>query len=325
VVTAFARLFAWKLSLHGVRASSTRQWVEKSWLHAINGHRDVGQTACPGRYLYARIPQIRTLAARYQRSWTARLRDTDLAGGSAPDLVVRDRATRRAYVIRTGGAGHPVSLTRTDVSFPHADLVLNAGDWDGDGHGDVITRSARSGRLFLFRGNGTGHFAAPRLLSRASFARVRMLSAVGDYTGDGRPDLLGQRVGWSMRVYPGRGLPGLRHSYVAHAPVSGSQQLGVGLWTGDGAPDSVVRRSNGALTLYPGNGPGGLTGGSRVGSIGPSYDWVLAVGDLTGDGRTDVVARGRASGRLYYFAGTSTGFGGRHALARGMGRFDLAG
>ena len=36
---------------------------------AINGHRDAGQTACPGRYLYAKIPGIRT------------------ARGSAPEVV----------------------------------------------------------------------------------------------------------------------------------------------------------------------------------------------------------------------------------------------
>ena len=33
---------------------------------AIGGHRDVGQTACPGRYLYAKIPAIRALAQKYQ-------------------------------------------------------------------------------------------------------------------------------------------------------------------------------------------------------------------------------------------------------------------
>jgi uncharacterized protein with LGFP repeats len=68
VLTAYARLFAWKLSLYNIRADGSHVWVKNRWLHAINGHRDVGQTACPGRYLYAKIPYIRALAQSYQNA-----------------------------------------------------------------------------------------------------------------------------------------------------------------------------------------------------------------------------------------------------------------
>ena len=49
MVTAYAQLFAWKLSLHGVSAGSTAQRVGSKTFQAINGHRDAGQTACPGK------------------------------------------------------------------------------------------------------------------------------------------------------------------------------------------------------------------------------------------------------------------------------------
>ena len=68
VLTAFAKLFAWKLSLYDIRADGSHVWVKNRWLHAINGHRDVGQTACPGRYLYAKIPSVRSLAQSYQNA-----------------------------------------------------------------------------------------------------------------------------------------------------------------------------------------------------------------------------------------------------------------
>ena len=38
-----AALFAWKLSLHGVDASSGQQWVGTRYFKAINGHRDAGR------------------------------------------------------------------------------------------------------------------------------------------------------------------------------------------------------------------------------------------------------------------------------------------
>jgi hypothetical protein len=325
VLDAYGRLFAWKLSLHGVRAGSTHQWVTKRYLAAIEGHRDVGQTACPGRYLYARIPAIRSLAVHYQRSFGARARMTNLVGIAKPDLVVRDRANRQAYLVRTARDGRAGRITATGTVMRRANLLLNAGDWNRDGHGDVITRSGRTGLLFLYRGNGGGRFAAPVQMSTRSLAGVRLLTAVGDMTGDGRPDLVGQPAGRALRIYPGDGFRGFRASYVAHSAISAGRLLGVNLWNSDGAPDTVARRSDGTLVLYPGNGPGGLTGGRRIGFVGRPYDWVVAVGDLTGDGRTDLVARASATGRLWTLPGTSSGFGARRGYAGDTRRFDLVG
>ncbi|MFC6344591.1 peptidoglycan recognition protein, partial [Nocardioides hankookensis] len=79
MVEAYGALFAWKLSLHGVNAASTSQQVGSKVFQAINGHRDAASTACPGRYLYARIPDIRRLAAEAQRGWAGRELESDLA------------------------------------------------------------------------------------------------------------------------------------------------------------------------------------------------------------------------------------------------------
>ena len=94
-------MFAWKLSLHGIRADAPSQWVDQRYLPAINGHRDVGQTACPGKYLYARIPAIRTLAAPYQQAVRGAEPAANLSGIAWPDLVVRDRRTKQAFLVRS--------------------------------------------------------------------------------------------------------------------------------------------------------------------------------------------------------------------------------
>jgi hypothetical protein len=148
---------------------------------------------------------------------------------------------------------------------------------------------------------------------------------VGDVTGDGYPDLMGQPSGGSMRVYPSNGSTGLRASFVSHSAISATQQAGVGLWNGDGSPDSLFRRSDGKLVLYPGNGPGGLTGGSVIGSLATGYDWVLAMGDANGDRRPDLIVREAKTGRLWLRPGTSNGFAARRLLVGGTSRFDLAG
>ena len=79
MIQAYATLFAWKLSLHGINAASTHQWVTKSWFQAINGHRDAAATLCPGQYLYDKLPRIRKLAAAAQRGWSGRQLESNLA------------------------------------------------------------------------------------------------------------------------------------------------------------------------------------------------------------------------------------------------------
>ena len=83
IIQAYAALMAWKLSLHGVSAASTVQRIGTKDFQAINGHRDAASTACPGKYLYAQIPEIRRLAALAQADWSGRDLQANLA--AAPD------------------------------------------------------------------------------------------------------------------------------------------------------------------------------------------------------------------------------------------------
>ena len=62
VTNAFKRVLAWKLSLAGIPAKGSVVANGKSF-QRISGHRDGFATACPGRFLYAKLPEIRTGAA----------------------------------------------------------------------------------------------------------------------------------------------------------------------------------------------------------------------------------------------------------------------
>ncbi len=77
---SIARLFAWKLGLYGVNPGSTARLVSAGFIRAtkypkgsvalipaLSSHQTVNYTACPGTYLQAQIPAIRTLAAAYSR------------------------------------------------------------------------------------------------------------------------------------------------------------------------------------------------------------------------------------------------------------------
>ena len=117
----------------------------------------------------------------------------DLIGVSGKQLVVV--ANRDTFEL-----GAPID---TGVSFAGMDTILNAGDVNRDGFGDVLTRDG-SGQLWLFAGNGTGALAAGTVLGQG-WASVQGLRAVGDVTGDGLPDLIGTPTGGALMVWPGNG------------------------------------------------------------------------------------------------------------------------
>ncbi len=327
MVQAYGALFAWKLSLHGVDATSTRQYVTSRSFPAVNGHRDAGSTACPGRYLYARLPQIRQLASQAQAGFAGRQLESNLASGPLPDLVVRRASDGRGFVLpvqrkrdKSLKIGTPIDTGR---SLAQANRIMNAGDWDRDGHSDVMFRHKVNGALYLFRGNGTGALAGPIRIG-TGFKTVRLLAAVGDMTGDGWPDLMGKPKGGDMRIYPGLGANGFRSSYVAYSAITASKQIPVGLWDGDGAPDTIFRR-RGAMTLYPGNGPGGLVGSRALPLNTKAFDWVIGVSDVRLTGHPDLLLRARSTKRLYVMEGSATGFAAPVLLGGGLGGYDMAG
>ncbi len=105
VLSAYARLFAWKLSRYDIAANASRVYVKGRRMPAINGHRDVGSTACPGRYLYSKLSTVRTLARRvqYRAQSTVVMRRWRAIGGYRS---VVGAPTGKEYSIAGGRARH---------------------------------------------------------------------------------------------------------------------------------------------------------------------------------------------------------------------------
>lgn len=96
------------------------------------------------------------------------------------------------------GADTNPGLFGWDEWFP-GDSVLGLGDWDGDGHGDIGAISgpdapgATVGRLLIYRGDGTGARAliGSGLDGGDGWDSITKSEGGHDYTGDGRPDIIG--------------------------------------------------------------------------------------------------------------------------------------
>ncbi|MFE4619701.1 FG-GAP repeat domain-containing protein [Streptomyces sp. NPDC056747] len=84
------------------------------------------------------------------------------------------------------------------------DSLVGPGDLSGDGKADLLARD-RSGVLYLYRGNGKGDAFSTRIRIGGGWGAYNKLLGAGDYTGDGRTDLLARTPGGDLYLYPGTG------------------------------------------------------------------------------------------------------------------------
>lgn len=295
MLRAYGQLFAWKLSLHGVNPASTAQKVGRSTFPAINGHRDAGSTACPGRYLYAQLPTIRTYAT--QAAPVTPVGPTavtvsepnpqnNLDASPYPDLVVRRASDGRGLVIPTGGLTS--FQKRTVVGKTGWDQradVLVSPDLTGDGVADLVTAD-KSGVVRVRAGKGNGKFG-----DTAKKLRLRgysLITAVGDINGDRRNDLVARFKG-RLTTLLATSKGGFARKTTRKGYGNYRQLIGGGDVNGDGKADLLLRTKN-RLLLQKGYGTGLFGPATRVAGSWSGYNRLVG-GDFNGDGRSDLVAR----------------------------------
>ena len=170
---------------------------------------------------------------------------------------------------------------------PH-DGGLAVGDLNGDGNLDAVGVGS-VGAAYL--GNGAG-----RLFTASTFYTTDWRAgAVGDFTGDGIPDLVAAGLGMAgSAVLPGRGDATFYEPIVYSA--NGYEHTGVAVadFNGDGRFDAVTSDADtGTVSELLGNGDGTLTyAGPYAVGLSPS---AIAVGDFNGDGRPDVATANAGS------------------------------
>ncbi|SME97708.1 uncharacterized protein with LGFP repeats [Cellulosimicrobium cellulans J34] len=300
-VDAAARVIAWKFALHGVTAGSSTV-INGQRLQTVFGHREVGQTSCPGQYLFARMPELRTKVKGLEGDTAARAyAPRDMSGDGYADLALRGSST--ADLATASGAGwRPATSVGMGWTGPR---TVGAGDWTGDGLPDLMLVDA-SGRLWLYPGRSDGRWSPRRAIGNG-WQVMTLVTGGHDWDGDGRPDLLARHRDGTLYLYPSNGRGGFG---TRRAIGSGWQVMSAVTMTGtlsDGRP-ALVARSGVTLYLYRGDGKGGFSGGRTV--VGTGWQVMTAivgVGDVNDDGRSgDIVARD-SSGRLFLYPGNGTG------------------
>ncbi|WP_051741026.1 FG-GAP-like repeat-containing protein [Streptomyces xylophagus] len=132
-----------------------------------------------------------------------------------------------------------------------------------------------------------------------------------DFGKDGVGDIVTMDTAGRLAIQPGDGRGGIdsAHKALAGGWPRGSYPVPFGDMNGDGCDDLLIRDSAGALTRYDGSCGSPIAPKSahvRLGTGFNAYNVLTSPGDLTGDGRADLLARD-AAGVLWTFPGTTTG------------------
>ncbi|WP_328943195.1 FG-GAP-like repeat-containing protein [Streptomyces sp. NBC_00250] len=194
------------------------------------------------------------------------------------------------------------------------------GDMTGDGAPDLVAVDA-DGKLRLYHGEGTGGIPGAHDVIGTGGWYSASVAHRGDWTGDGREDVLA-RVGGELRVYANRGGGALAAPVtVATGLPTGAQVVGVGDTTHDGHPDAVLRYGD-KLWLHAGvRGSAPAVAAPRaIGDSGWDAMTLASPGDADRDGRADLLARDTGTGDLWLYRGDDDGtFGDRVLYGYGFG------
>jgi hypothetical protein len=203
----------------------------------------------------------------------------DLNGDRIPDLVTYDLNGSALYFADADGKFH-ASASPSSVDPAITVMVL---DWNGDGFPDLV--STVGGPLSISLNDGRGNFATRMDCgTRTSYAE-----AVADFNHDGYFDLA-EGVENGVGVLLGMG--GCQFQPMLNFPVGEEiEQLVKGDVDGDGNEDLVARTVSGEIVLLRGQGDGTFQVSSLSASTHSQVveDGSLLIGDVTGDGRADVL------------------------------------
>ncbi|WP_262386955.1 trypsin-like serine protease [Streptomyces sp. TRM49041] len=251
-----------------------------------------------------------------------RIDDTDLNFDGRADLLARTTGGELfEYYSRGTSVGGRVSIG----DWSGTNLIRQV-DLQRDNYVEYMIRTTAGDLWWVHPDYDTGSWQETRI--GGGWGVMKSITVPGDLTGDGNADLLAVDASGVMWHYAGRGDGTFNNRLRVGSGWGVLTVTGKGDYTGDGKVDLLARDTSGRLYVYPGRGSSTAPFGTRtyVGR-GWNYTAYAATGDVSGDGRADLLARDK-DGVLWFYAGRSSAtapFSARVRIGSGWNAFDVFG
>lgn len=240
-----------------------------------------------------------------------RLAIADFNGDGKPDLAVANGYAHTISIYEnvssngklTADSFRPpivIPFTSKQIEDP---MWLTAADVDGDGKIDLVAPAEASNQIIVYRNISTGGPLTPKSFAPpVGFAvgRGPRNAVVADFDGDGKPDIACANIGDNtVSILRNIGTAGVIDSRSFASPVTlplglAPHDLAVGDLDGDGKPDlAVINYEGGLISIFRNiSKPGEMNTnsfGPRVDLSAPVSASSIALGDLDGDGKLDLL------------------------------------
>ncbi|RZB18628.1 VCBS repeat-containing protein [Streptomyces sp. F001] len=202
----------------------------------------------------------------------------DLSGDRCNDVLVRySSGALRLYKPGCGAAVKPSTsyTTLATSGWTQYDALTSPGDVSGDGRPDLIARNSSTGTVYLYKGTSDGKLSS-RVKLYDNWKGYKKIVGTGDFTGDGKADLLAQDTSNNLYRYNGKGDGTFAARVKVLSDWGGSYNVvvGVGDITDDGRPDLVSRDTSGNVWRNSGDGKGSFGPRARIASGWSGYKFL---------------------------------------------------
>jgi hypothetical protein len=233
----------------------------------------------------------------------------DVNGDGALDIVAANSFDGTVTVLITNQFNAIAPAPGSPFRVGSMPWSVALGDVNGDGRLDIVTANSSDNTVSVLLGDGAGRFeAAPTAPFNVGPGPNAV--ALGDVNGDGKLDLVTANVGGNtVTVLLGDGAGGFAAAAGSPFAVGGAPpDLALGDFNGDGKLDIVTANSGGnTVSLLLGNGSGGFAAATGSPFSVGSTPGRVALGDLNGDGKLDLVATGSGDNTVTVLLGDGAG------------------